>query len=335
MSQTFSLNLKEDKSTIRRIISVYLAENPVSQWKYEKVARVLVDEGLGVSLIDADLKELGDVYVEEALKVYNKSNVNYTSDEKEKMETLPNVIYDICTSSHVKKIFYTPHLINALDNNVLTNKTQQPNNQKNAEFSKFQKMDHVDKMKYLCEKFGIEGNLDLMKDKIATRFHPYLPQLIRDFQLHLQPSTTRKEREMLILIAKCKSKCDLDKLLADFYTDATIITPTCRYIRLALAISVELWSSGQLLQNDHNESWYRTHVYSAVWDNSFLHDKNFTSKRADCYSSITKEFNDAKNQRVDFILRNINDNSDYLSTEEKPTLKGIKADFVKGKRYKI
>ncbi|KAG1136936.1 hypothetical protein G6F37_011625 [Rhizopus arrhizus] len=53
--------------------------------------------------------------------------------------------------------------------------------------------------------------------------------------------------------------------------------------------------------------------------------------RADCYSSITKEFNNVKNQQVDFILRNINDNSDYLSAEEKPTLKGVKADFSKGK----
>ncbi|KAG1296131.1 hypothetical protein G6F66_003737 [Rhizopus arrhizus] len=101
----------------------------------------------------------------------------------------------------------------------------------------------------------------------------------------------------------------------------------CRYIRLALAISVKLWSSGQLLKTDHDESWYRTHVYSAVWDNAFLHDTKFTSKRADCYSSITKEFNNIKNQWVDFILRNINDSSDYLSAEEKPTLKGVKADF--------
>jgi hypothetical protein len=45
MSQTFSLNLKEDKSTIRKIISVYLDKNPVSQWKYERVAHLLIDKG--------------------------------------------------------------------------------------------------------------------------------------------------------------------------------------------------------------------------------------------------------------------------------------------------
>jgi hypothetical protein len=136
---------------------------------------------------------------------------------------------------------------------------------------------------------------------------------------------------MLMLIAKCKSQSDIDKLLSVFYSDKTIITPMCRYIRLALEISVELWSSSQLLKTNHNELWYRTHVYSAVWDNAFLHDTKFTSKRADCYSSITKEFNNVKDHRVDFILRNINDSSDYLSAEEKPTLKGVKADFSKGK----
>ncbi|KAI8069132.1 uncharacterized protein B0P05DRAFT_551662 [Gilbertella persicaria] len=324
MSQTFSLNLKEDKSTIRKIMSVYLKKTPVSQWKHEKVARLLIDKGLRVTLIDADLKELGDVYLEEANKVYKTRNVKYSDDEKQKMETLPNSMHDICTSIQVKKLFYSSQVTDELDENSITCKVQEKNNQKEANMSKFQQMNHIDKMKYLCEKFGNEGNLDFMKDKIASRFQPYLPQLMSHFQIHLQPFTTRKEREMLLLIAKCKSKCDIDKLLSDFYADKTILTPMCRYIRLALATSVELWSSGQLLQNDDNESWYRTHVYSAIWDNAFLHDKNFMSKRTDCYSSITKEFSNVKNQRVDFILRNINDNSDYLSTEEKP-------DFVKGK----
>ncbi|KAI8326728.1 hypothetical protein EDC96DRAFT_613066 [Choanephora cucurbitarum] len=53
--------------------------------------------------------------------------------------------------------------------------------------------------------------------------------------------------------------------------------------------------------------------------------------RADCYSNIIKEFEDVNNQRVDFILRNINDDDDYFSAEEKPTLKGVKNDLKKGK----
>ncbi|KAG0168871.1 hypothetical protein DFQ29_010002, partial [Apophysomyces sp. BC1021] len=50
-----------------------------------------------------------------------------------------------------------------------------------------------------------------------------------------------------------------------------------------------------------------------------------------CYSNITKEFEDVDNQRVDFILSNVNDDNDYLSAEEKPSLKGVKNDMKKGK----
>jgi hypothetical protein len=44
-----------------------------------------------------------------------------------------------------------------------------------------------------------------------------------------------------------------------------------------------------------------------------------------------KEFENVDNQRVGFILRNINDDNDYLSTEEKASLKGVKSDMRKGK----
>lgn len=73
------------------------------------------------------------------------------------------------------------------------------------------------------------------------------------------------------------------------------------------------------------------HAYSAVFDNAFIYDDKFTSKRADCYSNITEEFEDINNQRVDFILRSINDNNDYLSAEEKPDLKSVKSDIRKEK----
>ncbi|KAG1372077.1 hypothetical protein G6F61_011369 [Rhizopus arrhizus] len=106
--------------------------------------------------------------------------------------------------------------------------------------------------------------------------------------------------------------------------------PMCRYIRLALSTIVELWSSDSLL-TEYNESWYRTHVYGPVFDNAFTYDKDFVAKRADCISNITKEFVDIPNQRVDFILRNLNDNTDYLSVEEKSGLKGVKKDIEKGK----
>ncbi|KAI9006245.1 hypothetical protein CLU79DRAFT_829783 [Phycomyces nitens] len=89
-----------------------------------------------------------------------------------------------------------------------------------------------------------------------------------------------------------------------------------------------LWT--YILKENHNKTWFQTHVYSAVFDNAFVYDDQFTSKRADCYSNIIKEF-DVDNQRVDFILRNVNDDNDYFSAEEKPSLKGVKSDMRKGK----
>lgn len=49
---------------------------------------------------------------------------------------------------------------------------------------------------------------------------------------------------------------------------------------------------------------------------SLIYDKNFITKRADRISNITKEFDDIPHQRVDLILRNLNDDTDYLSAEE-------------------
>lgn len=87
----------------------------------------------------------------------------------------------------------------------------------------------------------------------------------------------------------------------------------------------------QLFTNIHNEDWYRLHIYSNVFDEAFLHDKKFESKRSECYSNITKAFAFEQNQRVDFILRNLNDEKDLLTVEEKPTRKGVKSDMAKGK----
>jgi hypothetical protein len=146
--------------------------------------------------------------------------------------------------------------------------------------------------------------------------------------------TSLKERKLLVAIANCKSKKDIDDLLGELYSDKNM-DPMCRCIRSALATAAELWSSPKLLKSDHNESWFRTHVYSAVWDTAFIYDDKFTTKRSDCYSNIAEEFNDVKDQRVDFIFRNVNDDLDYTSAEEKPGRKGVKVDIEKGRLLQI
>lgn len=122
----------------------------------------------------------------------------------------------------------------------------------------------------ICRRTRLQAGSDNLKD-ITDRL-----------KLRVQPTTTKKEREMLMKIAECKSQKDIDKLLAIFYTQQNM-DPMCRYIRLAFATAAELWSSRLLLRIDHNEPWFRTHAYLAVFDNAFIYDDKFTSKRADYY----------------------------------------------------
>jgi hypothetical protein len=103
-------------------------------------------------------------------------------------------------------------------------------------------------------------------------------------------------------VADCKSRIDTDNLLASFYVKQNM-DPMCRYIT----------NRGSVLM-----------FTRPFFDNAFTYDDGFTSKSEDCYSNITKEIEDVDNQRVDDILRNINDDNDYLSTEETPSFKGVK-----------
>lgn len=99
----------------------------------------------------------------------------------------------------------------------------------------------------------------------------------------------------------------------------------CKYIKLVFANAAELQVSRQRLNINHNESWFHINVYSFIWDKVFLSDAKFISKCADWYSDTAKQFDNVDNQRIDFILCNINDNNDYISAEEKPGRKGVKS----------
>jgi hypothetical protein len=109
------------------------------------------------------------------------------------------------------------------------------------------------------------------------------------------------------------------------------LTPNSKFIQLALVSAQTLWESKQLLKRGHNEDWYRLHVYSYIFDKAFINDEEFETKRSEYYSNITKFFPNEPDQRIDFILRNLNDDSDLISTEEKPGRKGVKSDLEKGK----
>jgi hypothetical protein len=109
------------------------------------------------------------------------------------------------------------------------------------------------------------------------------------------------------------------------------LSPTCKFIRLCLASAQPILGTDQLLKGHHGEDCYRMHLYFFVVDKAFMNYSEFKAKRSECLSSITKLFDDLPNQRIDFILRNLNDENDYLSAEEKPTVKGVKGDLEKAK----
>ncbi|KAI7894093.1 uncharacterized protein EV154DRAFT_579780 [Mucor mucedo] len=259
------------------------------------------------------MKELGNMYLEELSIVYESRREGCTTEESSKVDMLDNDSFlKISTSSQIKKLLrlavYSAQALNdAIDDRLSSAKNSQTSNdqENSVELRHYQTLSIDEQMIFLCDKFGNQGHLDFSTTTIAKRFG----KSIKDFGLKLQPTLTH-------------------------------MNPMCRYIRLALS-SITAKSQRRpifrkyLVTADHNESWYRTHVYGPVFDNAFIYDKNFITKRADCISNITKEFDDVPNQRVDFILRNLNDDTDYLSAEEKPGVKGVKKDISKGKALQL
>ncbi|KAI9247109.1 hypothetical protein EDC94DRAFT_664736 [Helicostylum pulchrum] len=162
------------------------------------------------------------------------------------------------------------------------------------------------------------GKFDFSYHKVPKRCQSFMRNLKDELNMNLLSTTTSKEREMLINIGQCQTKDEIDDLFKLFFKERNL-DPMCKYIRSVL-LNVDIWETKQLF----------------IWDKVFLQDNRFISKRADCYSNTTKQFNAVNNQRVDFIWRNVNDESDYASAEEKPGRKGGRSDVRKAKsRYAI
>lgn len=87
-------------------------------------------------------------------------------------------------------------------------------------------------------------------------------------------------KSRLLKFSECTNIDSIQHRFCSLYAN-TSMDPICRYTRLALSTIVELWSSDSLL-TEHNESWYRTHIYDPVFDNAFTYNKDFVTKRAVC-----------------------------------------------------
>ncbi|KAG2199585.1 hypothetical protein INT47_012185 [Mucor saturninus] len=130
--------------------------------------------------------------------------------------------------------------------------------------------------------------------------HIRLKKLVPTFY-HLLVSV--KERDMLVQIARYKNVTEVEAILSAWY-DQYNMSANCRYIRFALAASLELWSSNALLNKGRGED---CQVVEALKET----DKN------------------VKLKTLDFILRDLNNNNDVIRVEEKPSSKGVKADIRK------
>ncbi|KAG0905391.1 hypothetical protein G6F33_012202 [Rhizopus arrhizus] len=237
-------------------------------WKYELALKELIDKNLLMKPTEENMKELGNMYLQEVSIVYESRCEGCTTEESSMVDMLDNdSFFKICTSPQIQKLLrlaaYSAQALNdAIDNCISSAENSQTSNDQedNVELRYYQILSIDEQMIFLwtTKIFG---------------------KSIKNFGLKLQSTLTRKERDMLLEISRC--------------------------------------------------------IDLTIFDNAFIYDKNFITKRADCISNITKEFDDIANQRVDFILRSLNDDTDYLSAEEKPDLKDVKKDIGKGKTLQM
>lgn len=95
MLRSSTLNLEEDKKAICDIFSDYLQQYTISEWKYETALKILVDNQLEIEPSIDNLKELGNLYLQECVNNYQDRNANCNVEEKEKIESLKQSIHKI------------------------------------------------------------------------------------------------------------------------------------------------------------------------------------------------------------------------------------------------
>ncbi|GAA5816024.1 hypothetical protein MFLAVUS_009546 [Mucor flavus] len=322
----------------------YLTKTKVSDWKYEDVIKQLLDLGFLPTDENNDLQKLGSIYKHIATKLKNENSVTYSEAEHRKMASVIEHMEFLCTASQIKKIIREKNWQYAyqqtLEDEVLdaaTVKEDSWETKKKAAEKNFKNLSVTDKFAHLATYYGEDGILNLQHARLPKRFNKYLKKMKEEAGIDVKPFVTLEERDMLLEISNCKNTSELETLLSTWYSKK-ILSSNCKYIRFALSASVELWSTKALLNKTHGEDWYRLHVYSNVWDKAFLDDEELETKRSECVSQVTKILKEAKKdvklQRSDFILRDMNNDTDVLTVEEKPSVKGVKADIRKGNMLK-
>lgn len=332
------ITLIEDENKIVELLQSYLETTPVLDWKYEAAIKQLIAYGFQSSDESADLHKLGAIY--KRIITNLKDDKEYTNEEEGKILSIAENMEYLSTAVPIVKLlrenkWKATYKLSLEDQamNASVVQAESPNSKKKNTEKNFSKLSVTDQFAHLTEYYGDNGVFDVQQAKIPRRFTKYFSKMKKEAGLCVQPWVTLKEREMLIKISECKNKGQIDALLAAWYLE-TGLSCNCRYIRFALAACSELWSTNSLLKRDHGEDWYRMHLYSNVWDKAFMDDEEFETKRSECVSQVTKTLKETdketKLQKLDFILRDLNTDHDVVTVEEKPSLKGVKADIKKG-----
>ncbi|KAG1584197.1 hypothetical protein G6F48_008045 [Rhizopus delemar] len=266
----------------------------------------------------------------------------YSKDENQKITHIIEHMDFLSTAAPIKKLLkekkYQIEYKQSLENTVLDAREEEEyKKKKKAEEKRFDKLSPTKKFAHLAKYYGEDGVLDLNTANIPRRFSKQLRSMKAKCNIVLQPLVTLEEREMLLDISKCQNTAGVEKLLTTWYSKYDFM-PNCRFIRFALAAGLEIWNSKALTKKGHGEDWFRMHLYSNVWDKAFFDDDEFETKRSECFSQVMKVLKeidgDTRLQRLDFILRDLNTDNDVMTAEEKPTLKGVKADIKKGEQLK-
>ncbi|KAI9349399.1 hypothetical protein BD770DRAFT_436717 [Pilaira anomala] len=317
------LNLIEDRVNINSIFENYLTETKVQDWKYERAIFQLVEIGFDCTAETADLQELGSLYKSAIINLKDKDCRVYSNDDKEKITRVTENM-DLLSSAHpIKKILIENRYMNEYRYSLQIKAID-------AELALLKKNCDslsavIGKFAHLEEYYDQDGILDFQKT--------VLPRSIRKLKEEAHFLVTPKEREMLIEISECNNVSEAHNLLDDKWQCVKNWPPHCSYIKSALVLGSQLWEGKSLSNKRHGEDWYRAHIYANIWDEVFLNDEKLETNRSKCISQMMKTLkkteNDIKQQRLDFILRDLNSDNNAVTDEEKRSVAGVKAYVVK------
>ncbi|KAG2199584.1 hypothetical protein INT47_012184 [Mucor saturninus] len=331
------LTLLEDQTHIQQHFEQYLHSTKVVSWKFEEALKKLFVADFQSTDV-SDLNQLGSIYKSLLERLYSTNRDSYTDSEQFKIRNVIEHMDQICSAGPIKRLFkehvYKSNYRQSLEDEVLVSSHEEFLTAKKKKGERnFSKLSVEAKFAHLATYYGDNGILDLQRLSLPKRFRNRIGKMKAEIGVLLQPIVTLEERDMLVKIASCKNFIELKAILPVWYAQCNM-SANCRYIRFALATSLELWSSNAMLNKGHREDWYRMHLYAHVWDKAFFDDVEFETKRSKCVSQATKVLKetdkDVKLKRLDFILRDLNNNNDVITVEEKPSSKGVKADIRKG-----